>query len=407
MQAGINMFWKKPTWFALAVVISFNIPFIAVNSGEITNSLLSDSDVAQSRVKERPIPAQGDTDTLRLMIWEGYAPREHVEKFEKEIEEKYHRKVTLEISVAESSDDFFDVVRNKSIDLITISHHSVKDDRYNYITKRLILPFDPENIPNHSNLIGEYKNGDFHVSNGKIYGVPVANGPYGLAYNTEKLKQAPQSWKIFWDPAYKKQYIIGENEYLYNINITALALGYPRESIGSFDALNNKEFYEKLRALAVNAHSFWIGVDKAEELVGLTFATSWGDSLSSLKRMGEIWKMATPQEGILWWIDEYALTWALTDRPFIKKVAEEWINYSLSPEFQLEHIVREVGIFPVVTNISDKLTEEEKSRILPGPDRSIMDQRILQHTYSQRDRNGLKLMWDKAMKSRKPLGETN
>ncbi len=405
MNEGNNMFWKTSIFIVVAVFVICNFLLSVVNSGEIKNSMRSDRDLVQSKSKDISISAQVDTEILRLLIWEGYAPKKHVKDFETEIEAKYHRKVKLEISFAESSDDFFDAVRNNSVDLITVSHHSIKDERYNFIAKKLILPIDPKKIPNHSNMIAELKNADFHTSDGDIYGVPVANGPYGLAYNTEKLKQVPQSWKIFWDPAYKNKYIIGANEYLYNINITALVLGYPRDSISSFDALNNKAFNEKLRALAVNAHSLWIGVDRAEELVGLTFATSWGDSLTSLKRMGEIWKMADPQEGILWWIDEYALTWALADRPFIKKVAEEWINKSLSPEFQLDHVVREVGIYPVVTNITDKLTEDEKNRIFPSPDSSFMDKRILQHTYSHRDRNGLKLMWDEALKGRESLSE--
>lgn len=405
MQVDINMFWKNPTLFALILFISFNPSYIVANQGEVANNPLSDTHLIQNKDKKIPPLAKGDTEILRLMIWEGYAPSVYVEKFEKKIEEQYHRKIKLEISIADSSDDFFDAVRNKSTDLITISHHSIKDDRYGYITKKLILPIDPKNILNHSNIIPEFKDGDFHINNGKVYGVPVANGPYGLAYNTHKFILAPTSWKVFWDPAYKNKYSIGANEYLYNINITALTLGYPIESIGSFNALNNKKFNEKLRALAANAHSLWIGVDRAEELVGLTLATSWGDSLSSLKRKGEIWEMASPQEGTLWWVDEYALTWAVADRPFIKKVAEEWINFSLSPEFQLEHLVREVGIYPVITNISDKLTGAEKARILPNRNSSFRDQRILQHTYSQRDRNGLKLMWDQAMKSRDPKGE--
>ncbi len=403
MKAGTNMCGLALTCVAVAVLII--LPVFVVNSGEIQSRIPSAKSLKQRTDKDSHGLAQGDTEILRLMIWDGYAPQKHVEDFEREIEAKYHRKVKLEVSYADGPDDFFDPVRNKNIDVITVSHHTIKDERYNYITKGLILPIDPKKISNHSNLIPEFKNADFHISDGKIYGVPVANGPYGLAYNTEKLKQAPQSWKIFWDPAYKNKYMIGANEYLYNINVTALVLGYSKESISSFDALNNTAFKEKLRSLAVNAHSFWFGVDRAEELIGLSFATSWGDSLSPLERMGEIWKMATPQEGILWWIDEYALTWALAERPFMKKVAEEWINKSLSPEFQLEHIVREVQIYPVVINISDKFTDEEKDRILPNPKDSFMDKRILQHTHSQRDRNGLKLMWDEALKSRKPLGK--
>ncbi len=109
--------------------------------------------------------------------------------------------------------------------------------------------------------------------------------------------------------------------------------------------------------------------------------------------------MADPAEGTMWWIDEYAFTWALAEKPFLKKVAEEWINKSLSPEFQVDHLVREVGIFPVVTNIADRLTNKEKKRVLiGGAPGAFTDKHILQHTYSLRDRNGLKLMWDEAMK---------
>ncbi len=343
------------------------------------------------------LPAFGEENVLRLLIWEGYGPKIYVNEFEKEIEAKYGRKVKMEISLVESPDDFFNSVREKSADVVTISHHTIKDLRFNYIAKKLILPFDLKNIPNHANMIPDLKKADFHVSDGKIYGVPIANGPYGLAYNTKVFKQPPQSWKIFWNPAFNKKYAIGAHEYLYNVNITALVLGYPRESINSYDALNNRRFREKLRQLAVNAHTFWIGVDKPDDLLGLSLATSWGDSLSSLKRKGEIWKMANPIEGTMWWIDEYAITWALADKPFLKKVAEEWINKSLLPGFQVDHLIREVGIYSVITNIADKLTSVERKRIQTGTSGDFTDKRILQQPYSQRDRNGLKLLWDEAM----------
>lgn len=346
-----------------------------------------------------PASVCANDDILKLLIWEGYAPEESVKEFESEVEAKYGRKVKLEIALAESPDDFYDAIRDKRADLVSISHHMIKDERFHYIEKGLILPFELEAIPNYVNVIPDISKADYHIHEGKTYGVPIANGPYGLAYNTDVFKKAPQSWKAFWDPANKNKYVIGAHEYVYNVNITALVLGYPRESISSYDALNNKEFKDKLRQLAVNARSFWKGVDKPDDLFGLNLAASWGDSLSSLKRMGEIWKMAEPVEGTMWWIDEYTITWALADKPFLKRVAEDWINKGLSPDFQVEHLVREVGVYPVVTSIADRLTEKEKLRIqigtMPG---AFSDKRILQDTHTQRDRNGLKLLWDEAMK---------
>jgi len=351
-----------------------------------------------SKVNTKPQSIQDQQDVLRILIWEGYAPEEYVDLFKKQIEAKYGRKVEMVILIAESVEDFYSAIRNKNVDLVTISHHTIKDARFNFIAKGLILPFDLENIPNYVNMIPDLKNAKYHVSEGKTYGIPIANGPYGLAYNKDKIPNEPESWQIFWEPEYKGKYILGAHEYLYNVNITAMVLGYPRESISSFDALNNKAFKDKLREFAANANSFWIGVDKPDDLLGMSLAASWGDSLSSLNRIGERWEMANPKEGTMWWIDEYAMTWALSEKPFLKKVAEEWINLGLTPEFQVDHLVREVQIYPVTTNIIDKLTAEEKTKIqvssLPG---AFTKNRILQHTYSERDRNGLKLLWDQAM----------
>jgi putative spermidine/putrescine transport system substrate-binding protein len=345
-----------------------------------------------------PLCVQAQEEILRMMIWEGYAPDKFVLEFEQEINRKYGKRVKLEITYIESADDFFDPVRDKKVDLVSLSHHQIKDERFDYISKGLILPVNLENIPNFTYLIPDLKRADYHTSDGKIYSVPVANGPYGLAYNTKEFEQAPESWDVLWDPAYQNRYVIGAHEYLYNVNIAALVMGYPRESISSIDLLNNLEFREKLRGLASNADHFWIGVDKPVDYKEMSIVASWGDALTALKREGKFWKMAEPKEGTLWWIDDYAITWALADKPFLKQVAEEWINKVLSSEFQIENIVREVGIFPVVTNISSQLTDDEKVRVLENKPGSFDATRILQQTHSQRDRNGLKLLWDEAMK---------
>lgn len=345
-----------------------------------------------------PALARADENVLRLLIWEGHAPKQHVEEFEKQIEAKYGREVTLKIAYVAGSDDFYGPVRGRSVDVVMMTHHHFKDERFNYIENGLLLPLDLKNIPNFAHVIPALQKAEHLYSDGKVYASPVSQGPYGLAYNTALLEDEPQSWNILWDPRFKGKYVIGANEYIYNANITALALGYPRESISSYEALNNSEFKEKLRQLAANADSFWIGVDKADDLTGRILATSWGDSMGPLKKRGEPWKIAEPAEGMPCWIDNYAITWALLDKPFLRKVAEEYINGLLSADYQVEHIMRGMSLTPIVTNINDRLTEEEGKRIHIGIPNFFAENRILQHTYSQRDRNGLRLMWEGAMK---------
>jgi spermidine/putrescine-binding protein len=138
-------------------------------------------------------------------------------------------------------------------------------------------------------------------------------------------------------------------------------------------------------------------VDKPENLAGRPLAVSWGDSLGPLKKRGEVWKIAEPVEGTMCWIDNYAITWALKDKPFLKKVAEEYINELLTTDYQAGHILRQLSLAPTITNIVDLLTPEEAGRLRPGVPDHFERNRILQKTYSKRDRNGIKLLWDEAM----------
>ncbi len=345
-----------------------------------------------------PLSAFGEEDVLRLLIWEGHAPKQHVLAFEKRIKTVYKRNVKLEIKYVVGSDDFYNSVRRKSIDMVMMTHHHFKDERFKYIKNNLLLPLNLKNIPNFKHVIPTLKNAEYLYSGGEVYASPVSQGPYGLVFNATLLKNEPHSWNIFWNPSLRGKYVIGANEYIYNANITALAMGYSRESISSFDTLNNKKFREKLRQLAVNAHSFWIGVDKPDDLANLTIATSWGDSLAPLNKRGGQWKVAEPTEGTPCWIDNYAITWALEDKPFLKKIAEEYINGLLSIDYQVEHIMRHMSLTPIITNISNRLTPEEKERLHVGIPNFFRQNRILQYTYSKRDRNGLALLWKEAMK---------
>jgi spermidine/putrescine-binding protein len=343
-----------------------------------------------------PLSAFGDEEVLRLLIWEGHAPKQQVKKFENYIEAKYDRKMKIKIAHPTGPDDFYDPVRNKDVDMVMIGHHFFKDERFNYIKNGLLLPLDLKNIPNFKHIIPALQTAEYLCSNGKVYALPVSQGPYGLVYNASLLKGEPQSWDILWDPRFNGKYVISANDHIFNSNITALALGYPREDISNYDKLNNKEFKEKLRQLVVNAHAFWVGVDRPDDLEGMTLATSWGDSLSPLNKRGAPWKMAEPAEGMPAWIDNYAITWALLDKPFLKKVAEEYINMLLSTGYQVEHIMRNLSLSPIITNIDDLLTEEEKERTHIGIPHFFDKNRILEPTYSKRNRNGLKILWREA-----------
>ena len=340
--------------------------------------------------------------TLKLLIWEGYAPAQQITRFEKYIAEKYHLKLTMVVSNVSNSDSFFNPIRSKEVDIISPTYHMFKDQRWGLLDKGLILPLNLDNIPNFKHVSPALQKAGYLNRNGQVFAVPLAQGPYGLAYNTQLVKTAPKSWNILWDAAYKNKYVIAKNEYMHNCMLTALSLGYSPDNIHKYDHLNNDQFKEKLGQLAKNAYSFWDGIDKTEDLLGHSLATSWGFALKDLADKNEIWEMASPNEGTVFWVDNYAITWSLKNKPVSRKIAEEWINYTLSPEFQVEVIMRILSSFPVTTNIQNLATADERKHFFLDAPEEYQKKRIGERDLSLRDRNGLKLLWDNAMKRRTP-----
>ncbi len=227
----------------------------------------------------------------------------------------------------------------------------------------------------------------------------MTRGIYGLAYNTAIVTKSPDSWNILWDPKFRGRYALGD-VYQQNVNITALAMGIAPDDISDYRKVNTPEFMKKLTYLAVNARSLWKGIDQAEDLKGLPLATSWGTYFPALKKMGEIWKFAEPKEGSTAWLDNFMISHTLEDKPELRQIAEELLNYILSDDYQT-YVVRGMGCTPVTTTVRGRLTSEEIERFHLDDPTHFEKHRILWKSLGKRDRKGLKRLWDKALKQRK------
>ena len=60
--------------------------------------------------------------------------------------------------------------------------------------------------------------------------------------------------------------------------------------------------------------------------------------------------------------------------------------------------MRHMSLTPIITNIDEMLTRQEKERLDLGNAEFFEKNRILHNICSKRDRNGLKLLWKEAMK---------
>ncbi|MBU2511364.1 extracellular solute-binding protein [bacterium] len=336
-------------------------------------------------------------ETLRMMIWEGYFPAEYRTQFQDLVKKKYGVDLKLEVSFVTDPDQFYDLLRKKSLDIITPSHNLLKDERYNFIKKGILLPINLDNVPNYKDLAPGLKNVEYIREDGKLYAMPFANGPYGLAYNTNLVKEPPTSWNALLDPKYAGKYTLVEDYSEVNIYIAALMAGIRNDQLDSYQEVNTPQVNAILKKLRQNTGGYWNGVDKASDLKGKLLATSWGFSFSDLASQGEVWKFADPKEGSPWWVDNFALSWTLADKPQLKEIAEELINYVIGPQFQLNNVVNYLSAAPV--NLKTPLTAQQKAEFrLDDDEETFLKRRILWPILTKRMRNGYALMWKNAEK---------
>ncbi|MHC1697032.1 MAG: PotD/PotF family extracellular solute-binding protein [Geobacteraceae bacterium] len=341
----------------------------------------------------------GHQETIRITCWEGYADAEIVKEFKDLVKKKYKIDVEVKTHYPTDQDEFYQAAKDGTADLISPPADLAKTPRFNCFKKGnyLLAEVDLKNIPNAKKMIPFFAADKSLIHRHKRYGVPYNCGPYGLDYNTEVVKETPQSWNIFWDPQYKGKYTINNNFPKCNIWITALALGYRYDQIFDIDKLDRKKVQEQLNVLAQNAYSLWDGSANPDEFPRLALATDWGFAAAQANKKGGKWKIAAPKEGGTAWIDYWCITKAA--KGVKKKLCEEWINLQLSQTAQAA-VVKNQGVSPVVDVAGDLLTPTEKSLFHVG-DNAYFKTVAIWQVMSEKTEKAYGEMWEEAKKLRK------
>jgi len=374
------------------------LPIIEMQKSHILKWLRNYGSLFLSLILLAPV-ACAEPQILRLLVWEGYAPEAQRQDFQQFVQEKYGVELHMEVSYIAETEDCYTALRLKKADILSPAHNRINDKRFRMFDLGLLLPLNLENIPNYADVADNFKNLDHLTYQDKAYGAPFAWGPYGLIYNAELVKEPPTSWNVLWSPRYRNHFTVADlGEH--NIYITALALGYDAADLKNYDVLNNEHFRNMLARLARNSNGLWLGVDTADDLNEMSLATSWGFSLPELRQRGKNWKWAPLKEKSPGWIDNFVISHTLKDRPQLKRIAEEWINYTLSPEFQAEVLVKGLSARPVNTKTKQLLSQEMIETVGLDDATASNDMFVLMPELDRRTRNGFDLLWGQAMVQR-------
>ena len=336
------------------------------------------------------------TETINIMCWEGYADKAVIDDFKSMVKEKYKIDVEVKPAYATGQEDFYNAAKNGTADLISPPADMAKTPRFDCFKKGSVIlsPVEMKNIPNAKHMLPFFKEDKSLTKGEKRYGLPYNCGPYGLAYNTDVVKEAPTSWSIFWDPQYAGKYTINNNFHKVNIWITALVLGYKYEDLFNIENLDRNKIQPRLNELVKGAKSLWDGEANADEFPQLSLATTWGFSVVKANQKGGHWKLAAAKEGGSAWIDYWCITQAAKGQK--KKLCEEWINLQLSPKFQAA-VVKQQGVSPVINNVGDLVTPEEKVLFNVGNNDYFKTVAIWQ-VMSEKTEKAFGEMWEEAKK---------
>ncbi len=261
---------------------------------------------------------------LHILCWEGYADP----SFTKAFEEKYG--VKIKATYFGSSDELVSKLQNgggEAYDIISPS-----SDVAGYIvSSNLVSPIDTQRISAWDSLAPELRKLSDIQKDGKIYGLPFTWGPDYLIYDSEVVKEEPDSWKIFFDPKYKGMVSLWDD--ISNIYIMGQIEGLDKTNPSALYTMNDSQLNSAKQALIrlkPQIRKYWATAGELDNMFKnreVALAVGWPLTVANLNKEGRKLKAIIPKEGATGWIDRLMVTQGSKNR----RLAELYLDYISSP----------------------------------------------------------------------------
>ena len=301
------------------------------------------------------------TETLSLLVWEGYADPSFVQPFE----QAHNCKVVA--AYMGSSDELVAKLRGGSASNYDVISPS-SDVATSIVRAGLAAPLDLAKIPSYGQLSARLRESPLVKANGQTYGVPFVWGPNPLLYDTNTFTQAPDSWSVLWDPKYKGKISLWDE--LSSVYLAAQVLGYDKPDPNQLYNLSDTQLEavkKKLIELKPNIRKYWSTGGELTNLFQnheIVAAMGWPLMTNELRKLNFPIGETIPRENTTGWIDHLMIT-AASPR---KDLAQQFLEYMV--EARTQKLVTDVTHYtPANPTTSQLLTaDERKSLHLDDPD---------------------------------------
>lgn len=194
----------------------------------------------------------------------------------------------------------------------------------------LIQPVDTGKLANFADLAPELRDSERFAEDGKHWAAAWVWGVTSFAYNTDRIKEKPDSIQILWDPAQAGK-VGWRDDALESIQLAALATGQDMNAPADLEKVK-----EKLLGLKGQIKTFWSSEDEWNKYMAAgdyDVAVYWSGSAARAKKAFNLpVAFVVPKEGAIGWFDGLAVA-ANAPNP---DGAHAFIDFMVSPEFYVK-----------------------------------------------------------------------
>ncbi|WP_059017857.1 ABC transporter substrate-binding protein [Mycobacterium sp. M26] len=288
--------------------------------------------------KMEPLAALGNGEgQLNLVAWPGYAEdgsNDPKVNWVTPFEEKTGCKVNIKIG--NTSDEMVQLMRTGQYDGVSASG----DATLRLIYAGDVAPVNTKLVPNYETISAFLKDKPWNSVDGQMYGIPHGWGANLLMYNTDVVKDAPDSWGAVFPGSDHKGKVTAYDSPIY-IADAALYLSKTKPELGiknpyslTEDQLNAA--VDLLKEQHANIGEYWSDYTKevqAFESGTSVIGTSWQVIANMLTSDNKV-KIATvlPKEGSTGWSD----TWMVASKAKNPTCMYKWMDWITSPEINAQ-----------------------------------------------------------------------
>jgi putative spermidine/putrescine transport system substrate-binding protein len=263
---------------------------------------------------------------VNIIQWPGYATL--VKEFEAA------SGCQLNDKVANTGDEMIQLIQSGEYDGVSASGHT----SVRLMAAGDVAPVNAELLPNYADITDDIKLKSYNSQDGEPYGAPHGRGPNLLAWRTDDVSPAPDSWSVIWDEntPYKGKLSIYDDSIFIADAAVYLKATQPDLGIENPYQLTQEQFDASvalLKTLAPNVGEWW--TDYAKQIQSFAnkdsvVGTTWPLQVQLLGADNQPVEGIKPKEGTTGWSD----TWMIASNAQNPNCMYLWMDHMMAPKTQ-------------------------------------------------------------------------